>query len=105
MIISGIRNMSGAQGDPGSSTSVLERTETEVKPSKGDGDNERFAHYVRKDKATASAVTGSPVVALCGKVWVPLRDPSGFPVCPKCKAIHEQMKTFGPNWPFGADGE
>jgi hypothetical protein len=24
---------------------------------------------------------------LCGKVWVPSRDPQKFPVCPECKEI------------------
>lgn len=81
---------------------VLERTETD--PQKAPGDNERYAHYVRKDKVVASAVTGQPVVALCGKVWVPLRDPKGFPICPICKKIREQMGNSGPSWPFNEPG-
>ena len=56
------------------------------------GDHERYAHYVRKDKVVESAVMGTPVVALCGKVWVPSRDPEKFPVCPECKEIYELMK-------------
>ncbi|NLT55340.1 MAG: DUF3039 domain-containing protein [Actinomycetales bacterium] len=66
-------------------TAVLEREllERTVEP----GDHERFAHYVRKEKIVESAVTGMPVVALCGKVWVPGRDPKKFPVCPRCKEI------------------
>ncbi|MFE6462341.1 DUF3039 domain-containing protein, partial [Streptomyces cinereoruber] len=38
--------------------------------ARGDGDHERYAHYVQKDKIMASALDGTPVVALCGKVWV-----------------------------------
>jgi hypothetical protein len=38
-----------------------------------------------------SALTGEPVVALCGKVWVPGRDPNKFPVCPQCKEIYESL--------------
>ncbi len=53
-----------------------------------DGDHEKFAHYVEKDKIVESAVTGSPVEALCGKKWIPNRDPSKFPICPDCQAIH-----------------
>ena len=56
-----------------------------------EGDHERFAHYVRKEKIVESAITGDPVIALCGKVWVPGRDPSKFPVCPDCKAIYEGL--------------
>ncbi len=55
-----------------------------------DGDHERFSHYVPKDKIVESAVTGKPVRALCGKKWVPSRDPERFPVCPDCKRIYEQ---------------
>lgn len=65
----------------------------EIRPdlTHGDGDHERFAHYVQKDKIVDSAVSGSPVTALCGKVWVPTRDPQRFPVCPECKKIYESL--------------
>ena len=55
------------------------------------GDHERYSHYVRKEKIVESAVLGTPVIALCGKVWVPSRDPHKFPVCPECKAIHDEL--------------
>jgi Protein of unknown function (DUF3039) len=54
-----------------------------------DGDHERFAHYADKDKITEAMVTGTPVVALCGKVWVPSRDPKKYPVCPECKRLFD----------------
>lgn len=57
-----------------------------------DGDHERFSHYVQKEKILQSAISGKPVRALCGKKWVPGRDPEKFPVCPDCKRIYEQMK-------------
>lgn len=57
-----------------------------------DGDHERFAHYVRKEKIVESAVTGKPVRALCGKKWVPSRDPEKFPICPICKEIYDGLK-------------
>ncbi len=56
------------------------------------GDHERYSHYVKKDKIVESAVMGSAVVALCGKVWVPSRGPERFPVCPDCKEIFEKLK-------------
>ena len=34
---------------------------------------------------------GTPVVALCGKVWVPSRAPEKFPVCPECKEVWESL--------------
>ena len=57
-----------------------------------EGDHERFSHFVAKDKLTEAMVMGTPVIALCGKVWVPSRAPEKFPVCPECKDIWEQMK-------------
>ncbi|HET7408529.1 MAG TPA: DUF3039 domain-containing protein [Mycobacteriales bacterium] len=54
-----------------------------------EGDHERFSHYAEKDKITEAMVTGTPVTALCGKVWVPSRDPSRFPVCPMCKELYD----------------
>ena len=56
------------------------------------GDHERFSHYVKKEKIVESAVMGTPVIALCGKVWVPGRDPKNFPICPACKEIHSKLK-------------
>jgi hypothetical protein len=73
----------------GPGTDLLERTETEEKVEQGDHD--RYAHYVRKNKIMESAMSGKPVIALCGKVWVPGRDPNKFPICPACKAIYDKM--------------
>jgi hypothetical protein len=56
------------------------------------GDHERFSHYVKREKIVESAVMGTPVIALCGKVWVPGRDPKNFPICPACKEIHSKLK-------------
>ncbi len=57
------------------------------------GDHERYSHYVKKNKIVESAVMGNAVIALCGKVWVPSRDPERFPVCPTCKEIYENLKV------------
>ena len=65
-----------------------------------DGDHERMAHLVlegvdREDGEFVAAgptvvegvVMGTPVRALCGKVWVPRGDPKRYPLCPTCKEI------------------
>ena len=57
-----------------------------------EGDHERFSHYAPKDKIVQSAVTGKPIRALCGKLWVPSRDPEKVPVCPTCKEVYEKLK-------------
>ena len=77
---------------PSTSTSVLEREQVEEQVQEP-GDHERFSHYVRKEKILESALSGEPVVALCGKVWVPGRDPKKFPVCPVCKEIYEGLRA------------
>lgn len=67
------------------------RPDTEVRPDTrpqtGDGDHDRFAHYVDKNQSTQAYIEGTPIRALCGKVWVPTRDPSRYPICPACQEI------------------
>lgn len=77
---------------PRTTTSVLEREEV-TEQTWEPGDHERFAHYVRKEKILESALSGEPVTALCGKKWVPNRDPERFPVCPTCKEIYEGLRA------------
>ncbi|MFB9730797.1 MULTISPECIES: DUF3039 domain-containing protein [Ornithinimicrobium] len=82
-----------APSGPQTQTAVLERTDTSADPRLSEpGDHERFAHFVRKEKILESAMTGNPVIALCGKVWVPGRDPEKFPVCPMCKEIYDGLR-------------
>lgn len=55
-------------------------------------DHERLSHYVAKNKLTEAMVMGTPVIALCGKVWVPSRNPEKYPVCPECREIWESLR-------------
>jgi Protein of unknown function (DUF3039) len=72
------------------STDTGTSTDTRIDPVvTDDGDHDRFSHYADRDKITEAMVTGTPVVALCGKVWVPTRDPKKYPVCPECKRLYE----------------
>ena len=77
---------------PQTTTIVKERTEESYEYRLDEGDHERFSHYVPKNKLTEAMVMGTPVIALCGKVWVPSRNPDRFPVCPECKEIWESMR-------------
>ena len=65
-----------------------------------EGDHERFTHivlegYTPKDgefvplenSVVGAMINATPVKALCGKVWVPGRDPQKYPLCPTCKEI------------------
>lgn len=84
-----------------SDTSVLEHvdTSTTTSPSNNDGDHERFAHYVPKRDLEAATFLGVPAKALCGKSWLPTKDPSRFPVCPTCKEVYEMMQLGDPDSP------
>ncbi|GGX68560.1 hypothetical protein GCM10010324_11650 [Streptomyces hiroshimensis] len=88
-----LETMSTLEPERGAGTGTLVEPTPQV--SHGDGDHERYAHYVQKDKIMESALSGSPVVALCGKVWVPGRDPKKYPVCPMCKEIFDGMGAGG----------
>ncbi len=58
-----------------------------------DGDHEREAHIVLpKSAVTEAYITGTPVTALCGKSWVPTRDPGRYPVCETCKEILNEAR-------------
>ena len=70
-----------------------------------DGDHERMAHIVlegwypddggdfvsARPSVVEGLVNGTAVKALCGKVWVPSRDPKKYPLCPTCKEISDSL--------------
>jgi hypothetical protein len=55
------------------------------------GDENKFAHYAEKVSVTEGYVLGTPVLAVCGKLFIPSRDPKKFPLCPICKKISEAL--------------
>jgi hypothetical protein len=78
------------QGD--TDTLTRERTETVE-----EGDHERCAHIVVPAEAVTEAyITGKACEALCGKMWVPNRDPEQFPVCQGCIDTFERLT--GERW-------
>ena len=70
---------------------VIEDVDTKEKTSSDTGDHDRFSHYVDKIEMTKALIEGTPVKALCGKVWVPHRDPEKFPICPTCKELFKSL--------------
>ena len=66
-------------------------TDTETKLDTSEGNHDRFAHYVNKNDMLEGYVEGKPVVALCGKVWIPSQDPQKFPICPSCKELYSML--------------
>lgn len=59
------------------------------RPDLDDSDEGRVAHYAPKAEVTRAYVLGEEIVALCGKVFRPTRDPLRYPVCAECRAIKE----------------
>jgi hypothetical protein len=67
---------------------ILEKLDFEIEES---DDSNHFAHYADKTKITEAYVLGTPVAAICGRIFVPSRDPERYPVCPICKQIMEAL--------------
>jgi len=67
---------------------LLERTETQDTDS---DDSNQFAHYADAAKVTEGYIMGTPVIALCGKVFIPHRDPLKLRVCSDCKEILDAL--------------
>jgi hypothetical protein len=45
-------------------------------------------------KVLEARITGIPLEALCGFVWVPSRDPRQLPMCQACKEVYDMFKIF-----------
>jgi hypothetical protein len=71
------------------SSDVLEDVNTDVKND--DNDDEQFAHYAESASVTEGYIMGTPVIAICGKVFVPSRNPERLRVCPICKEIMDAL--------------
>ncbi len=71
------------------STNVLEDVNTDVKND--DNDDEQFAHYAESASVTEGYIMGTPVIAICGKVFVPSKNPERLRVCPICKEIMDAL--------------
>ena len=69
------------------STSLDEKVEQSSTAS----ETPRYAHYAESVSVTEGYVLGKTVVAICGTMFVPSRDPKKFPICPICKEIAEAL--------------
>lgn len=70
---------------------VLERPDIDERVKEDFDDSKHFAHYAEAAEVTEAYVMGTPVVALCGKIFVPFRNPEKLPVCPVCKEIVDAL--------------
>ena len=58
-----------------------------------DGDHDTFSHYASKEAIGWALVEGLAIEALCGKKWVPTKDPTKYPVCPECQEKWEALSA------------
>lgn len=69
-----------------------------------EGDHDLFTHLVLEgftpeggefvaleNSVVDAMVNATPVRALCGKLWVPGRDPRRYPLCPTCAEVAESL--------------
>jgi hypothetical protein len=73
------------------SSDVLELPSIDEKIETDSGDSKQFAHYAEAAEVTEAYVMGTPIVALCGKIFVPHRNPERLPICPTCKSIIDSL--------------
>jgi len=72
--------------------------DTDVETDTGDPIVAHIVKTRRGENAAAKVlearVTGTPIEALCGFVWVPSRDPKPLPVCQKCRDVYDMYRGF-----------
>lgn len=86
------------------SVQPLEIIESRTVPLSDSGDHDRFTHIVLEgftpdegefvpvgNSVVEAMINTTPVRALCGKEWVPGRDPQRYPLCPTCREIAGTM--------------
>ena len=73
-----------------SDTEILEQPAASTSETDDEG---RQAHIGRAADVSRAYVTGEEITALCGKRFVPSRNPDDYPVCQRCKAVLDQIKT------------
>lgn len=87
-----------------SSTTALPGTRTDVREdTSNDTDTGEpvVAHIVKTEpgenaaaKVLEARISGTPLEALCGHVWVPARDPKKLPLCQACREIYDTYRMF-----------
>jgi hypothetical protein len=56
-------------------------------------DDPEAAHIVTQKDLIHSQLTGRAIQALCGKWWVPRRNPDDYPLCQACVEV---LNRLGP---------
>jgi hypothetical protein len=84
-------------------TKTATRPDITIRPSDPEleEDDPKVAHIVKVKRGENAAakvlearISGTPLEALCGHVWVPERDPRNLPLCPRCREIYDVYRSF-----------
>jgi len=82
----------------GTSTAPTVRPEEDLTTETGEP---VVAHIVKTEpgenaaaKVLEARITGTPIEALCGHVWVPSRDPRQLPMCQACREIYDTYRMY-----------
>ncbi len=71
-------------------------TDEEAETQTGDPSVAHIVKTKRGENAAAKVlearISGTPLEALCGHVWVPSRDPRQLPVCQRCRDIYDMYR-------------
>ncbi len=59
-------------------------------PEPGEHEPE-YAHIVRTADLMHSQLTGEAIWALCGHLWIPVRNPDDYPLCSRCADLFARM--------------
>ena len=105
----GVSSDPDAQPSQSAGTAVLEREELQ---STDDGDADRFAHYVRKDKIAAASTTGRPVSLCAARCGLPDGIRRSTRVCPHLQTDirddearrRQGRRSRFPRFPFSRGG-
>ncbi len=71
----------------------MSETELLGQPTTSETGEPEVAHIGRREDITRAYVTGEPIIALCGVVFVPTRDPSRYPVCQACERVLKGIRA------------
>jgi hypothetical protein len=71
---------------------MIAELDVDTRPSSTDtGDENIFAHIAEAAMLTEAYVNGTTIMALCGYIFIPHRDPERYPVCKECKDILDAL--------------
>ena len=71
---------------------MIAELEIQKAPVAVDSDGENvFTHIAEAALITEAYVNGTTIMALCGHIFIPHRDPEKYPICKECKEIVDAL--------------